>query len=134
MSADRSSNAEENLQFISRSRILLLKGHRKTLKECFVQNVGANEATIIRSLTLGVGSSDDVESCGRSHHLTNLFQEDTFTFEDRLKAKNLVGSSGQSRQTVESPRSSLTTGPLCQTVSPLTRRNPPMRSSSSVSI
>ena len=27
-----------------------------------------------------------------------------------------------------------TTGPLCQTVSPLTRRNPPIRSSSSVSI
>ena len=72
------------------SGILLLKGYRETLKECFVQHVGADKATIIRTFTFGVSSCNDLETTLWCNPLTNLLQEDSFSFEDGLKTKDFV--------------------------------------------
>ena len=79
------SDAFQNLLLSHRGRIGLLKGHRKTLKECFVENVSANEATIIRTLTLGVGSSNHIETSSGFHKAANLLQENTFAFKNTLQ-------------------------------------------------
>ncbi len=86
------SDAFQDLLLNCRGRIGLLKGHRETLKERFVEHVGADEATIIRTLTFGVGGGNHIETSGRFHKTTDFLQEDTLTFQDRLEAQDLVGS------------------------------------------
>ena len=76
------TDARQNLRLDRRSRIRLLKGDGETLKECFVQNVGANEATIVRTFALGVCRSKDLETFCRIDILTSLLKEDTLTLKD----------------------------------------------------
>ena len=68
----------------------MLKGDRETLKECFVEHVGANKTTVIATLTLGVSSGKDVETSSRRHLTTDLLQEDTLALKDGLQAEDLV--------------------------------------------
>ena len=70
----------ENLSLNGNRRILLLKGQGKTFKECFIQDIGADETTVVRTFTLGVGSSNHSETRSRFHPTTNLLKEDTLTF------------------------------------------------------
>ena len=86
------SNTFKNLLFNRRGRIGLFKGYRKPFKECFVEHIGADKSTVVRTLTFGVCSGNHVESSGRFHETTNLFQEDTFTFKDRLKTQDFIRS------------------------------------------
>ena len=65
-------------------RIVLLKGNRESLKECFVKNVSAYESAILRTFTFCVSSSNNSESCSRSNILTDLLKEDTLAFKNRL--------------------------------------------------
>ena len=62
----------------------------ETLKESFVHDVGTNEATVIRTLTLGICSGDDVETSSGSDHLVDLLEIDGFTLKNRLQAHHLV--------------------------------------------
>ena len=75
----------------SRRRIFLLKGNWKTLKKRFIQHIGADKTSIIRTLTFSICGSNYSKSCSRFDILTNLLQEDTFTFQNRLQAQNLIG-------------------------------------------
>ena len=68
----------------------MLKSESETLKECFVENIGADEATVIRTFTLGVGSSDNVETFSRLNIATSLLQENTLAFKNRLQTQDLV--------------------------------------------
>ena len=56
----------------------------------FVQDVGTDEPTIVRTLTLGVCQSDDIETILGLNELTDLLEEDTLTFKDGLKTQDLV--------------------------------------------
>ena len=80
----------EDLSLSGRSGILLFKGDREPLKECLVQDVGTDEPTIVRTLTLGVCRSDDIETILGLNELTDLLEEDTLTFQDGLKTQDLV--------------------------------------------
>ena len=82
----------KNLLLCRRSRIGLFEGDTETFKECFVQNVGTDEPTIVRTLTLGVGSGDDLKTVRRFDESTDLLQEDSLTLKDRLKTEDLVRS------------------------------------------
>ena len=83
----------------------MLKGHRKTLKECFIQDISADEASIIRTLTFGVGSGDDIESFRRLNELTNLLQEDSLSLRELIEGKESCWKFlGQSRQAIEPHR------------------------------
>ena len=68
----------------------MLKGESETLKECLIEHIGANEATIIRTLAFGVSSGDDIESCCWFHIATSLLEEHTFALKNRLQAHNFV--------------------------------------------
>ena len=76
----RSSNTLKDLLLSLRGRILLLEGDRETLKERLIQDIGADEASIVRTLTLGVSSGDDVETSSGFDPLTNLLEKDTLAF------------------------------------------------------
>ena len=89
---NRFSNTLQNATLNFSSRIFLLQSYRETFKECFIKHIGANEAAVVRTLTFGVCSSNHIKTSGRFDKLTNLLQKDTFTFQNRLKAENLVGS------------------------------------------
>src|SRR6056300_1393947 len=84
------SNTLKNFLFSSRSRLRLLKGHRETLKECLIQNIGTNKTTIIRTLAFGIGSSNHIETSSRFHNLTNFFQKHTLAFKNGLETENFI--------------------------------------------
>jgi hypothetical protein len=73
---------------------------------------------------------------GRFHETTDLLQEDTLTFQNRLETQDLIGCKVNliKKQNCTTLKCTSITGPLCHAVSPFTRRKPPIRSSSSVSI
>jgi len=52
----------ENLTLNRAAGIFLLKGYTETLKESFIQNISADEATVIRTLALCIGSSNNIKS------------------------------------------------------------------------
>jgi hypothetical protein len=52
----------ENLLFGRSRGILLLEGYRESLKECFVKDVSTDESSVIRSFTLSVSSSENLET------------------------------------------------------------------------
>ena len=75
---------------LSRSwRILLFNGDRKTLKKGFVEDVGADESTIITTLALGVCSSNHIEASGRMNDLASLLIEIWIALKNRLQAQNV---------------------------------------------
>ena len=50
----------------------LVEGDREAAKECFVENIGSDETTILRSLTFGV--CEDLETFSRFDQLINFLQ------------------------------------------------------------
>ena len=86
------SNSFENSLLGRRGRIGLLESDREAFQECLVKHVGADKATIIRTLTLGVCGGNHIKPRSRFYEASNLFQEDTFTFQNRLKTQDFIGS------------------------------------------
>ena len=68
----------------------MLKGQSKTLKKCFVQNIGANKATVIRTFALSVGSGNHIEPRCGFDVLTGFFDKNSVAFENRLQAEDFV--------------------------------------------
>ena len=65
--------------------------HRKSLKECFVENVSSNEPTIFRTFTFGVCSRHDSETRRRTNNPTFFFDEKWIAFQNRLETHDFVG-------------------------------------------
>ena len=68
----------------------LFEGDRETFKECFVQNIGADETTIIRTLTLGVYVHDDIETILGLTNLPIFLRKTPLPSRMDLKTQNLV--------------------------------------------
>ena len=64
--------------------VLLLQSNREPFEECLIQHVGADETTIVRTLTLGVCRSNDCEARCRVYPLAYLLDIDTGPLKDRL--------------------------------------------------
>ena len=80
----------QDLLLNSNRRILLLKGHREPLKECFVEHVSSNESSIVRSFAFGIGSCEYVKTFWGRNPLANLLEENSFPFKNRLKTEDFV--------------------------------------------
>ena len=84
------TNLGKNFGLNGSSRIRLFKGDWESFQESFIENISSDETTIVRTLTFGVCSSNHSESRCGFYILTNLLQEDTFTFQNRLQTQDLV--------------------------------------------
>ena len=123
----------ENLCLSSRSGIFAIRS--ETLRECFVEHVGTDEATIFRTLTLGVGSSEDLESFSGTDIGANLLQVDTVAFEHRLETQDLVRSKiDLVKQQHSATLECLNNRSVMPHSLTIDETKPPIRSSSSVSI
>ena len=81
---------EDNLLLNLQRRIFLFNSDGETLKERIVKNLGRHKLTIVRTTTLGVRRSDDIEPCFGENCLTSFLVEVWFTFKDCLKTHHLV--------------------------------------------
>ena len=70
--------------------ISLFKGNSKSFKKCLVENICADELAIITTTTFGVCSGDNIEAISWSNIGVSLLEENTLTFEQRLKTHDLV--------------------------------------------
>ena len=114
---------EEHLYLSSRRRIALLQSHREPLKECFIENIGANETTIIRSFTFGVSSSNDIETLLGLTYLPIFFRNTPLPSRMDWRQRILFEARSISSSSRIAPLwSASMTGPLCHTVAPSTRR------------
>ena len=70
----------------------MLNSHSETLKECFVENIRADESTIVAALTLRVCCSKHCEAISRMHNLTSLLVEVWLALKNRLKTEDVLGA------------------------------------------
>ena len=75
-----------------RGAVLLLDGDGKTLKKCFVEQIGSDEPTIVAALALRVRSRNHVEASSRMDDFTSFLVEVWLALKNRLKAEDILGA------------------------------------------
>ena len=65
---------------------------REAVKHGFVHDAGSDKAAVIRTLALGIGSGEDLETDSRSDPLADLLEKNTLAFQHRLEAHHIGGT------------------------------------------
>ena len=130
------TECHKDLLLYCSGRIGLLKGYRESFKEGFVEHVGSNKPSIFRlPLPLVLAVANTLKPSAGVMNLPIFLRKTPLPSRIDWRQRILFEARSISSRSKIAPRwSASVTGPLCQTVSPLTRRKPPIRSSSSVSI